>query len=552
MVASRSLSNGIKPRLHVNAFSIFSLFLLLIASNATTLYAQAALTTPVPSTQLPGTSVTFKWTPGASTHFELWLGTLGPGTTNLYDSGSVTATTETVGGLPSNGQTVYARLYWLINGAWQYADYTYKAHGSATQGVLSTPTPGARLSGTTVTFTWTPGNTATRFEFWLGTSAGSSNLYNSGNVTATTETVTGLPGNGEKIYARLYSLIDGAWQYTNYTYVASTAPNVYVVGTAYNGTNYVPAYWENGVATVLPTPTGMTSASANGIAVSGSDVYVVGTAPYGVTETGYTEAVYWLNGVATVLPSPTGMTGGGAYAIAVSGGNVYIAGFASNNTTVVAAYWLNGVATALPTPIGMPDAYARAIAISGGDVYLAGYADNNANYVPEAVLWENGVATVLSKPTGTTSASSNAVAVSGSDVYVAGAAATSTTGEAVIWLNGTATTLPNPTGTTGDDGVALAISGNDVYVAGYGYNNSVHTSTLWENGVATALPKPTGMTSANGLAVAVSGNDVYVAGDAYNNATSVAAYWENGAVTALPLPGGTTAAYGYAVAVAAP
>ena len=83
MVASRSLSNWIKSRLCVNASSIFSLFLLLIASNATVLNAQAALTTPVPGTQLLGTSVTFNWTPGASTHFEFWLGTLGPGTTNF-------------------------------------------------------------------------------------------------------------------------------------------------------------------------------------------------------------------------------------------------------------------------------------------------------------------------------------------------------------------------------------------------------------------------------------------------------------------------------------
>ena len=70
-------------------------------------------------------------------------------------------------------------------------------------------------------FTWTPGNIATNFELWVGnTGAGSSNLYNSGNVTATTETVCDLPSNGQTVYARLYSLINGAWQSTDYTYVA--------------------------------------------------------------------------------------------------------------------------------------------------------------------------------------------------------------------------------------------------------------------------------------------------------------------------------------------
>ena len=70
-------------------------------------------------------------------------------------------------------------------------------------------------------FAWDPGNLATHFEFWVGTTgAGSSNLYNSGNVTATTETVSDLPSNGETVYVRLYSLINGAWQYTDYTYMA--------------------------------------------------------------------------------------------------------------------------------------------------------------------------------------------------------------------------------------------------------------------------------------------------------------------------------------------
>jgi hypothetical protein len=185
----------------------------------------ATLTTPAPDTSTPltGTSVTFTWNPGnLATHFEFWAGSTGIGSSNLFNSGNVTATSEIVSDLPSNGQTVYVRLYCLINGAWQEADYTYKAYGSPTAAVLTTPAPNTAtpLSGTNVTFAWTPGNTATRFDFYLGTSAGSSNLYNSGNVTATSETVSNLPSNGETIYARLYWLVDGAWQYANYTYKA--------------------------------------------------------------------------------------------------------------------------------------------------------------------------------------------------------------------------------------------------------------------------------------------------------------------------------------------
>jgi hypothetical protein len=185
-----------------------------------------ALTTPTPNTMTPlsGTSVAFAWTPGnIATSFKLWVGTGGPGASNVYNSGPVTATTETVTDLPNNGQTFYVRLYYLINEGWPYTDYTYVASGSPTPAVLTTPAPNTLtpLTGTSVAFSWTPGNVATHFELYVGTTGvGSSNIYNSENVTATTETVSGLPSNGSEVYVRLYYLIDGAWQHTDYTYVA--------------------------------------------------------------------------------------------------------------------------------------------------------------------------------------------------------------------------------------------------------------------------------------------------------------------------------------------
>jgi hypothetical protein len=208
----------------------------------------AMMTSPAQGGTLAGTSQLFTWSPGnTATHFELWVGTTGVGSSNLYNSGNVTVTSESVNNLPSNGETVYARLYSLINGTWQSNDYTYTASGSPTLAAMSTPIPGSTLSGSSVSFTWSPGNTATHFELWLGsTGVGSSNLYNSGNVTVTTETVNSLPTNGEKIYARLYSLINGTWQSADYTYTASstqplTLPaagplTAAVVGQSYNNT----------------------------------------------------------------------------------------------------------------------------------------------------------------------------------------------------------------------------------------------------------------------------------------------------------------------------
>ncbi len=197
-----------------------------VTSALYTIATPAALTIPTPdiSAQLSGTSVAFAWTPGnTAKNFEFWVGTTNVGSSNLYNSGNVTATTETVTDLPNNGEAVYARLYYLINGAWQYTDYTYVASGAPTQAVLTTPAPNTTtpLTGTSVAFSWNPGNTATHFEFWVGTTGvGSSNLYNSGNITATTETVSNLPINGGTVYVRLYSLINGGWEYADYTYTA--------------------------------------------------------------------------------------------------------------------------------------------------------------------------------------------------------------------------------------------------------------------------------------------------------------------------------------------
>jgi hypothetical protein len=45
----------------------------------------------------------------------------------LYYSGSTTATSVTATGLPTNGETIYARLLTNNGGTWLHTDYTYKA-----------------------------------------------------------------------------------------------------------------------------------------------------------------------------------------------------------------------------------------------------------------------------------------------------------------------------------------------------------------------------------------------------------------------------------------
>jgi hypothetical protein len=184
------------------------------------------LTTPAPRSVLSGSSVAFTWSAGAGpAAYQLYLGTTGVGSSNLYDSRSTTGTAETVSGLPANGVTVFARLWWEIGGAWKSADYTYTESGTPVLPVLTTPAPGSVLSGSSVTLTWSAGAGPAAYQLWLGTTGvGSQNLYDSGSTKATTVTVSGLPTNGVKVYARLWWEIDAAWHSADYTYTESGPP----------------------------------------------------------------------------------------------------------------------------------------------------------------------------------------------------------------------------------------------------------------------------------------------------------------------------------------
>jgi hypothetical protein len=191
-----------------------------VTRSITVLFAKpAALAVPAPGSVLAGSSATFTWSPGiAATEYMLYLGSTGVRSDNLYNSGPITASSVNVTGLPVNGETLYARLYSLIGGAWECLDYTYTA---ASQATLTSPAPSSTLTGSSVTFTWSAGTGVTLSYLLLGSNGvGSDNLYNSGYTTHKSVNVTGLPINGETVYARLYSYIGGDWHYLDYTYAA--------------------------------------------------------------------------------------------------------------------------------------------------------------------------------------------------------------------------------------------------------------------------------------------------------------------------------------------
>ena len=122
--------------------------------------------------------------------------------------------------MPTDGSTVYVRLWTLAGGAWQSNSYTYKASGGTTA-TITAPAPTSTLSGSSVTFTWSAASGATSYWLDVGTVAGGFNLFTQGEGLSTSQTVSGLPTGGSTIYVRLWSAVNGIWQFSDSTYKAA-------------------------------------------------------------------------------------------------------------------------------------------------------------------------------------------------------------------------------------------------------------------------------------------------------------------------------------------
>ena len=154
----------------------------------------------------------------------MYVGT-SPGALDLFDSGALGAAvlSSSATGLPNDGSTIYVRLWFKISGVFQHDDFQYTAVVEAQPRILS-PEPGSTQLGTTVTFTWTPGDqTVTEWLLYVGTSPGALDLFDSGALGAAvlSSSVTGLPNDGSTIYVRLWFKISGVFQFDDFQYTAA-------------------------------------------------------------------------------------------------------------------------------------------------------------------------------------------------------------------------------------------------------------------------------------------------------------------------------------------
>jgi hypothetical protein len=184
--------------------------------------APPALITPAPGSHLSSGTVTFTWSPGSGvTDDQLLVSTEWPGGDNIYASPVGTATSATATGLPTDGVNLYVTLRYKLNDVWTDLNYTYTADGTTAPPAMLTPAPGSQLTGSSQTFTWSPGSGVTEYELNIGTYGPDYfNVYGSPRITSTSVTVPDLPTDGKPLYVNLHYEINGVWNVINYTYTA--------------------------------------------------------------------------------------------------------------------------------------------------------------------------------------------------------------------------------------------------------------------------------------------------------------------------------------------
>jgi len=113
-------------------------------------------------------------------------------------------------------------LFSMINGVWKPVEYTFSA-AVPTPAALISPVPGSTFTGASAKFTWTAGAGVTAYFLSIGTNGPSSaNVWESGSITATSATATGLPMTGATVNVTLFSMINAVWKPVGYTFVAGS------------------------------------------------------------------------------------------------------------------------------------------------------------------------------------------------------------------------------------------------------------------------------------------------------------------------------------------
>jgi len=85
-----------------------------------------AMISPANGSTLPGSTVTFQWSAGVGvSQYWLYASKVAPGGQDIYSGSQGSNTSKTFTTLPTDGSTIYIRLWSEIGATWKYLDYSY-------------------------------------------------------------------------------------------------------------------------------------------------------------------------------------------------------------------------------------------------------------------------------------------------------------------------------------------------------------------------------------------------------------------------------------------
>jgi hypothetical protein len=133
------------------------------------------------------------------------------------------ATSYTVENLTEDGSSVYVQLMSSIDGKWDVAEYSYLASSGspARAAQILAPSINAQLQSSRVEFKWDEGSNVSEYMLYVGSTPGGIEYARRNAGTQTSAVVENLPGNGQTLYARLYSRVGDGWVYSDAVYRAS-------------------------------------------------------------------------------------------------------------------------------------------------------------------------------------------------------------------------------------------------------------------------------------------------------------------------------------------
>ena len=177
------------------------------------------------SATLGSSSTTFQWPVHNQSVTKWWL-YIGSdvGARDIYNSGDLGMTTsQLVTGLPTDGRPLYIRLWYQIEGVWEFTDEQYSAANLVAL-TVTRPISTILVSSSTI-FEWTTHDqSVTKWWLYIGSDIGARDIYNSGDLGMTTsQLVTGLPTDGRTLYVRFWYLSHGIWQLEDFQYTASSS-----------------------------------------------------------------------------------------------------------------------------------------------------------------------------------------------------------------------------------------------------------------------------------------------------------------------------------------